>query len=88
MYTETDRIMDDEKITVVEFLSRFDKFKVDRISMEEAEDNFCCNAKDHFEESRMVNSVGLRFTDDESTVDWERRKLEYTPAFKLLVDFQ
>jgi len=31
----------------------------------------------------MVNLIGLRFTDDENTNEWEKRKLEYTPALAL-----
>ena len=36
----------------------------------------------------MVNLIGLRFTDDENTNEWEKRKLEYTPALALPIKFQ
>ena len=49
------------------FVSRFEKFKLDEISIDEAEDDICFNAKDSFEDSWMVSLIGLRFTEDENT---------------------
>ena len=60
----------------IEFMSRFEKFKVDEISIGEADD-FCINAKDTFEDSAVVSLIGLRYTEDENTNEWGKRKLEY-----------
>ena len=35
-YTDTEIIMDDESISSIDFMSRFEKFKVDEISIDEA----------------------------------------------------
>ena len=87
-YTDTETMMDDENISLIEFMSRFEKFKVDEISIDEAEDDICFNAQHCFEDAKMVNLIGLRFTDDEKTNQWEKRKLEYTPALALPIEFQ
>ena len=44
--TDTEIMIDDEKLPVIDFMSRFAKFKVDKISIDEAEDDICFNAKD------------------------------------------
>ena len=36
----------------------------------------------------MMSLIGLRFTEDESTIDWEKRKVEYSPAGQLPKDFK
>ena len=48
-YTDTETMMDDENISLIEFMSRFEKFKVDEISIDEAEDDICFNAQDCFD---------------------------------------
>jgi len=87
-YTDTEMLMDDMGLTLVDFMSRFEKFKVDEISIDDAEDDICFNAKEHFEDSPMMSLIGLRFTEDESTIDWEKRKVEYSPAGQLPKDFK
>ena len=55
-------------------MSRFEKFKVDEVSIAGAEDNICFNAKDVFDESCFVSLTGLNYTEDEGTTEWEKRK--------------
>ena len=55
-YTDTEIIMDDESISSIDFMSRFEKFKVDEISIDEAEDDICFNAKECFEDSNTDKS--------------------------------
>ena len=43
-YTETEIKMDDESIPVIDFMSRFEKFKVDKISIDKAEADICFNS--------------------------------------------
>ena len=69
-------------------MSRFEKFKVDEISIDEAEDDICFYSKDCFDDSRVISLVGLIYTEDENTNEWEKRKLEYAPAFPIPCDFQ
>jgi len=35
-----------------------------------------------------VSPIGLRYTEDENTIEWEKRKLEYSPAIFLKTNFQ
>ena len=46
-YTDTEILMDDMGLSLVDFMSRFEKFKVDEIciSINDAEDDICFNAK-------------------------------------------
>ena len=69
-YTDTEMLMDDMGLSLVGLMSRFKKFKVDEISIDGAEDDICFNTKEHFEESPMMSLIGLRFTEDESTIEW------------------
>ena len=48
-YTGTEIMMDNMGLSLVEFMSRFEKFRVDEISIDDAEDDICFNAKEHFE---------------------------------------
>ena len=59
-----------------------------KISIDEAEDDICFNAKEQFEDSRVISLIGLRYTEDDNTNEWEKRKLEYTPAFSVPIEFQ
>ena len=43
-FAETEIMMDDENISVIKFMSRFENPKVDEISIDEAEDDICFNA--------------------------------------------
>ena len=61
-YTDTEIVMDDMSISITEFISRFEKFKVDEVSIDEAEDDICFNAKDIFDESKVVSLIGLKYT--------------------------
>ena len=49
-YTDTE-MMDDMGLSLVKFSSRFEKFKVDEISIDEVKGDICFNAKEHFDES-------------------------------------
>ena len=59
-YTDTELLADEESISVIDFMSRFEKFKVDKISIDEAEDDICFNAKDCFDDSWVVSLIRLR----------------------------
>ena len=87
-YTDTEILMDDVSLSVIDFMSRFEKFRVDEISIDEAEDDICFNAKDCFDQSSTVSLIGLRYTEDENTNEWEKRKLEYSPVSPLPIEFQ
>ena len=58
-------------------MSRFEKFKVDKISIDEAEDDICFNAKAVFDSSPSVSliAIGLRYTEDKNTIEREKRKV-------------
>ena len=87
-YTDTEVMMDDKRISLTEFMSRFDKFKKDEVSIEDAEDDICFNSKDIFDESRVVSLIGLKYTEDESTIEWDKRKECYTTDMQLPLNFQ
>ena len=38
------------------------------------------NAKYAFDSSPFVSLIGLRYTEDENTLEWEKMKVKYTPA--------
>ena len=61
---------------------------MDEISINKAEDDICFYAKDAFDLSPIVRLIGLRYTEDEHTIKWEKRKMEYTPATFLQTNFQ
>ena len=75
-YTDTEIMMDDESISVIDFMSSFENFKVDEISFNKTEADICFNAKHCFEDSRVVHLIGQKFTEDENTNEWEKTKLE------------
>ena len=85
VYTETEVLMDDVQLSTIDFMSRFERFKVDEVSIDEAEDNICFNAQ---EGSSYIGLNGLKYTEDEITVEWEKRKEGYTPDLKLPSTFQ
>ena len=59
--TDMEIMMNDANIYVIEFMSRFEKFKVDETSIDEADDDMCFNAKYCFEDSR-VTSLKVAFS--------------------------
>ena len=61
---------------------------MDEISIKEAEDDICFYAKDAFDSSPLVSLIGLRCTEDENTIEWEKKKVEYTHATFLKTNFQ
>ena len=73
--------MDDINLSTVEFISRFENFKVDEVSIDKADDNICFNAQDMFEVASAKSLNGLKYTEDESIFEWEKRKERYTPDF-------
>ena len=56
--------MDNMHLSIVEFMSRFEKFKVDEVSIEKAEDDICFNAQDLFEGASDISLNGLKNTKD------------------------
>ena len=73
-YTDTELLMDDLKLSTIEFMSRFEKFKVGNVTIGEAEDNICFNAKEAFEDSSIVSLIGLRFTEDRTQTNGRKGK--------------
>ena len=65
-----------------------ENFKADEISLNKAEDDICFYAKDAFDSSPLVSLIGLRYPVDENAIEWEKRKVEYTPATFLQTNFQ
>ena len=63
--------MDDFSISMTKFMSRFEQFKVDEVSIEFAEDDICFNAKDIFNEPCVESLLGLKYMEDEGTIEWE-----------------
>ena len=39
-------MMDDNRVSMTDFMRRIEKFKVYKVSMEDAEDDICFNSKD------------------------------------------
>ena len=74
IYTDTEILMDDISLSIVKFMSRFEKLKVDEISTDEAEDDICCNAHDKFEGSSCIGLNGLKYTKDENTVEGKKKR--------------
>ena len=66
-YSDLEIMMDNTNITIVVRMSRFEKFKVDEVSIDDSVDDICLNAKDVFYECSNVSLIRLRFTEDEST---------------------
>ena len=60
-YTDTEIIVDNVGLSVREFMSRFEFFKGDKIYIDEAEDDFCFDAKDCFDESQWMSLIGIRY---------------------------
>jgi len=73
-YSEVENMMDDTNIKLVDFMSRFEKFRVDEVSIDDAEDDICFNAKDAFEECTNVCLFGLRFPEDKTQMNGKRGK--------------
>ena len=66
-YTDTELMLGDIGLSTIEFMSRFEKFKVDE-NFGEAEDDICFNAKDAFEDSSVLSLIGLSYTEDENMI--------------------
>ena len=66
--------MDDISLSIVEFMSRFEKLKADEISIDEAEDDIYFNAQDKFEGSSCIGLNGLKYTDDENIVERKKKR--------------
>ena len=58
------------------------------ISINKAEDDICFYAKDAFDSSPLVSLIGLRYTEDENTIEWEKRKECYITDLQLPKSFQ
>ena len=61
--------MDDISPSNVDFKCIFEKFQVDEVSIDEAEDDICFNAQVMFEGASCVGLNRLKYTEDESTVE-------------------
>ena len=57
VYTDTEVSMDELTLSPMEFMSRFEKFKVNEISINEAENDIWFNAKDAFDLSPLVSLI-------------------------------
>ena len=58
--------MDNISLSIVEFMSRFEKLKVDEISIDEAEDDICFN-------SSCIGLNGLKYTKDKNPVKGKKK---------------
>ena len=47
---------------------------MDEISIDEAEDDICFNAQDMFEGSSCIGLNGLKYTEDENTVEGKKKR--------------
>ena len=74
VYTDTEVLMDELTLSPTEFMSSFEKFKWDEISIDEAEDDICFNAKYEFDLSHLASLIGLRYTEDENTKNGRKGK--------------
>jgi len=54
IYTDKEIMMDDISPSNVDFNCIFEKFQVDEVSIDEAEDDICFNAQDMFEGASCV----------------------------------
>ena len=57
-----------------EFMSRFEFFEGDKISIDEAEDDICFDAKDCFYESQWMSLIGIRYIHKGWKHDWLEKK--------------
>ena len=71
---------------MIDFMSRFEKFRVDEISIDKAEEDICFNPK-YFDQSSTVILIGLGHTEDENN-EWEKRKLDSSPVSPHPIEFQ
>ena len=69
IYTDKEIMMDDISPSNVDFKCIFEKFQVDEVSIDEAEDDICFNAQVMFEGASCVGLNRLKYTEDESTVE-------------------
>ena len=69
IYTDKEIMMDDISPSNVDFKCIFEKFQVDEVSIDEAEDDICFNAQVMFEGASCVGLNILKYTEDESTVE-------------------
>ena len=68
IYTDKEIMMDDISPSNVDFKCIFEKFQVDEVSIDEAEDDICFNAQVIFEDASCVGLNKLKYTEDESTM--------------------
>ena len=68
IYTDKEIMIDDISPSNVDFKCIFEKFQVDEVSIDEAEDDICFNAQDMFEGASCVGLNRLKYTEDESIV--------------------
>ena len=59
-FTDAEILMDDISLSMINFMSRLEKLRVDEISIDKAEDDICFNAKDCFDQSSTGSLMGLR----------------------------
>ena len=69
IYTDKEIMMDDISPSNVDFKCIFEKFQVDEVSIDEAEDDICFIAQVMFEGASCVGLNRLKYTEDESTVE-------------------
>jgi hypothetical protein len=72
---DTEVMMDGKRISLTEFMSSFDKFEVHEVSIEDAEDDIGFNSKDISGDSLAASLIGLKYTEHESTIEWDNSLL-------------
>ena len=65
--TDTEILMDDLTLSQPSSWTDSKNFKVDEISINEAEDGICFYTKDLFDLLPLASLFGLRYTEDENT---------------------
>ena len=58
-YTDTEIMMDDMGLSLVEFMSRFEKFRVNEISIDDTEDDEPTTEKYHLDHQKTLSSITI-----------------------------
>ena len=73
IYTDKEIVIDDiSPCNVVK--SIFEKFQVDEVSIDEAEDDICFNAQVMFEGASCVGLNRLKYTEDENNMEGKKKR--------------
>ena len=74
IYTDKEIMMDDISPSNVDFKCIFEKFQVDEVSIDEAEDDICFNAQVIFEVASCVGLNRLKYTEDKNNMEGKKKR--------------